>query len=732
MRSTPPRLLFAWLSSLVLCLWFGLAHADTHRTAEAHGAPEGGEDRLTARLWATPSEGAWRIGLELVPSPGWHVYWRNAGDTGLPPKVAWGLEGSDAAPEMGPLAWPAPEAFYDREIDLLSYGYARPVLLVSEARFPDDATAVVADVEALVCAHVCLPARFALRAPLSPAPAEVVARFDAESARVPLPSEAVGVSVRLVEPVATNAEGQLRARLRVEPCGSAEDCDWRAADGSFPFFPYASEAADWRASAATPVADGRAGAFEIALVGEPLDESALAPHPAGVLSLVDASGTPRSVEIDLREVPVATATALPAASDPTPGGLGEWLRALLLGWVGGLILNLMPCVLPVLAIKLAGLAQLAQGSHHEHRRHAAAYMAGIGLSMLALALVVLALRSAGHAVGWGFQLQEPGFLVAVSCLLVAFALNLFGGFEILVDTSRLSAIGSNAPGAGRSFFDGLLAVALATPCSAPFLGTAVGFAFASSAPVIITIFLSIGLGLATPFLLAAAFPGWARRMPRSGPWMSDLRGFLAFALLLTVVWLLWILGRASGPEAVIATLMLLVAVAFVGFLLGLLQRRGVSVSAAVFAVAMIAVTTAGIGAIDLTPQSRAEPEAPAIESALPYSADAVSASLAEGRPVFVYFTADWCVTCKVNEKGVLADPSLAETLSQLDYVVYRADWTRRDDRIRGALAALGKAGVPVYALYAPGAAAPRLLPELLTRDGLRTALREVAGAAPRS
>jgi len=385
-------------------------------------------------------------------------------------------------------------------------------------------------------------------------------------------------------------------------------------------------------------------------------------------------------------------------------------------------------VLPVLAIKLHSLAALARSSRSEHRRHAAAYAAGIELSMLALATVVLGLRAAGTAVGWGFQLQEPVFVVAISALLVAFALNLFGVFEIQVDTSGIARLGGDAPGAARSFFDGLLAVALATPCSAPFLGTAVGFAFASPGPVIVSIFLAIGAGLASPFVAAVLLPGWMRGVPRSGAWMTDLRGALGFALLGTVVWLLWILGRAAGADAIAGALLALLAVAATAWVLGLVQRRGRALPATLLAAALAGVTAAGIGMVDLSPRSGA-PE-PAIAGAQPFSADAVAASVRAGRPTFVYFTADWCMTCKVNEKGVLTDPRVASELERLGFAVFRGDWTRRDEAIRRALAALGKAGVPVYALYAPGATGrPSLLPELLTVDGLLQALRDTAAPA---
>jgi len=702
--------------------------------AEVADALDGDEPRLVARLLTDPlGDGVWRVGVELVPDPGWHVYWRNPGETGLAPRFDWNLAGG----RVGPVAWPVPRSFYDADADLRSYGYDAPVLLAARARLaprirPDDAapgggehaeTPVLGvEVDALVCAHQCIPGSFSLRAPLVTRDARdpaVRARFDAEATRLPRPADAVAARV---EDARTGPGGRWRATLVVAPCGAppASDavCGVGSASGGGPaFFPYAGSGVEWTASPPRPHAGGAPDVFAIDLEGRVARTDGDGPprRVAGVVPLRDTAGRERSVEVDL-----------PLRETAGGAGGGLWLRAVLLGLAGGLLLNLMPCVLPVLAIKLHSLTALARGSRSEHRRHAAAYVAGIELSMLALAAAVLGLRAAGTAVGWGFQLQEPVFVVAISALLVAFALNLFGVFEIQVDTSGLSRLGPGAPGATRSFFDGLLAVALATPCSAPFLGTAVGFAFASPGPVIVSIFLAIGAGLASPFVGAALFPGWMRGLPRSGAWMADLRGLLGFALLATVIWLLWILGRAAGSDAVAGALIALLAVAGATWGVGLVQRRGRALPATALAALLVGVAAAGIGVVDLSP--RPVVRAPAVAGARPFAAEAVRTSVREGRPAFVYFTADWCVTCKVNEKGVLADPRVVSELERLGFAVFRGDWTRRDESIRRALAGLGKAGVPVYALYAPGAHdEPTLLPELLTVDGVLEALRETAG-----
>jgi thiol:disulfide interchange protein DsbD len=388
----------------------------------------------------------------------------------------------------------------------------------------------------------------------------------------------------------------------------------------------------------------------------------------------------------------------------------------------------MPCVLPVLALKVFALTDLASRSRREVAWHVGGYAGGILLAMGVLAGFVIGLRAAGNAVGWGFHLQEPIFVVGVCCVLVAFALNLFGVFEINVDTTRLAGVGANQSGAVRSFFDGLLAVILATPCSAPFLGTAVGFAFASSGLVITAIFASIGLGLAAPFALVAAVPSWGQRMPRSGPWMLHLRAGLGFTLLASVVWLLWVLGRASGADAMAGALVVLVLVGLVTWAFGLLQQTGRPLPMPALLVALVAAGLMGVDLVDFAPPKGARLEVAA--GSQPWDAGRVDAVLAQGRPAFVYFTADWCITCKLNEARVLDDPAVENTFRTLQIPVFRGDWTRRDETIRGALAELGKAGVPAYALYQPhDPDNPVILPELLSVDRLVTELEQASVTA---
>jgi len=691
------------------------------------GAYEDGTPHVHARLLVDgpDARGAWRAGVLFELAPGWSLYWLFPGDTGLPTKLSLTQDGLPLA-----VAWPAPEAF--REDDLVSYGYSDRALIFATLDAPREGARIAARADALVCHSQCLPASFELERSLvsesAAIRAEVHALFQDAAARVPRPAAEAGVEVHAEFARVPRAEGEpLEASLRVTRCGDEEGgCAAAApAPDAVPLFVH--EPALWWVRATLRGVEN--GALRIDLAGQALPDAEREPRELrAVLALRAPDGSPRPVEIALPLPPSSGQAAAPATISATPaadGGALALLRAIAFGVLGGLVLNLMPCVLPVLALKLAALAELSQRSRREVFGHAAAYTAGIQASLLALAVCVLALRASGRAVGWGFQLQEPLFVAGVAVLLVTFATNLFGAFELEFAPDRLARVGEKSSGAARSFFDGLLAVVLATPCSAPFLGTAVGFAFASSGAVCVAIFASIGTGLAMPFVAVSLSPALARALPRGGDWMLELRRGLGFALLLTAAWLLWITGRQSGLDAALGLVVLLLVVAMAGWLFGVVQRARGRLGAPVLLTAIAAIALVGQGRIDWTPHVAVH----AAESVTPWSRAGVEAALASGRPAFVYFTADWCLTCKLNERRVLDTDAAHDALSRLGFAVFRADWTRRDATIAAELARLGRAGVPVYALYAAGSSEPpRLLPDLLSQDGFTAALEETASA----
>ncbi len=685
--------------------------------------------QIVATLVTEPGPPA-RIGVLFELAPGWHLYWRNPGETG----VATALEFDVPGHAVGALAWPAPETFREADDLFTTWGYSGRVLLGAPLeRLADTAAgAAIARVDAsvLVCRTQCVPATFALSLPLDAAIAAhdrlvIASLFEHFGQRVPPPAHERGWRLEAAWAAGAPAIDEARRlSLTLDPC--PDDAPACARDGTLAsgltFLPFEGETFEFGGEQWVSV-DSSAG--QIGLELELLRLEPGGDRLRGVLELRSRDGRVQSAEIDLPIAAAASVAPQEAAASPI-----AWLQIFCLALLGGLVLNGMPCVLPVLAIKVVSVADMAERDAREVRLHGLAYTAGVLGSMLVLAALVLSLRFAGHAVGWGFQFQEPLFVAGIAALLVTFALNLFGVFEIELGQGRLAAVGQDATGVSRSVFEGLLAVVLATPCTAPFLGTAVGFAFASDGYGIVAIFLAIGIGLASPFLLVSFFPRLARFVPRSGPWMLKLRAGLGFCLLATVVWLLWIVGQSGGTDAVVAMTAALLFLAFLLWTYGQMQPMRSLWLGRASAVSIAALAFASFNLIDFeaTPApGREAPEgaAAASDGFAPYSEASVQESLARGVPAFVVFTADWCITCKVNERTVLDRPAVREALARGGYALFKADWTRRDDTIRAKLAEFGRAGVPLYLVYDPADPdRPRVLSELLTQDAVVAALAE--------
>ena len=743
--------------ALALALLAGLAQAAPSLPDGARGetAPKDGKPRLAGSLLVShtavrPGE-PFQVGLLLEMDRHWHVYWRNSGQSGAPPRLVWRADGLT----VGPIAWPFPQVFREADGFITTYGYTDEVLLASPAKFAPGTAGpmrVELDADVLVCEVQCIPGELHLSREVrvgdasEPASTGEQATFTEFEARVPRPASASHVELEAVYSLSAIRPGdEFRAALAAHSCaeqgGKLVCAELEPGAGSLrdSFVPEAVDGVELL------VDGGRRPSFLQGGFLVTMEGTASADPPKGEGRLRGAlalrrAGAPEYVEVDvpLARAPAGAAVVAvdspwlePDPSQAAPVPAVPFLQAVLLALLGGLVLNLMPCVLPVLAIKVFGLAELAQHGRAEVARHGIAYTAGVLASMLVLALAVAALRAAGTSVGWGFQFQEPLFVAAIAAVLVVFALSLFGVFEFRLDVTRLADASGRAVGARRSFFEGLLAVVLATPCSAPFLGTAIGFAFASPTPTIVAIFLAVGVGLALPFALICAVPGWARLVPKSGPWMDHLRTVLGFAVLGSAVWLLWILGRAAGPDAQTAVLAYLCVLAAGLVVFGALQKgeRAGSARIALAAVALLALL--GLRALPLA--ARAPGSAPRGEDGAGdelgqrFSAAGVAAARAQGKPVFVYFTAEWCLTCKVNEHVVLDDARVRARLAAGGFETFKGDWTRRDDEIRKELARFGKAGVPLYLVYGPGASdRPIVLPELLTVDLFLNALQRAA------
>jgi len=672
-----------------------------------------------------PGQPLW-LGLSITHQPEWHTYWKNPGDSGLPTQLEWQLpEGMDA----GEIAWPVPHKI--RIGSLANYGYEGQVLLpvpvtVSGAFAPGPlAKEVTVQLQAswLVCRKECIPeeGHFTLQLPLRSTTALDAAAFAAAHQAAPqaLPASNDGSSsARVQDGALVLRVAQLPAALR------GQALEFFAETGSVieTAAPYtqAWEGAVW--TARIPLSSQRSASPEplpVVLAHGGQGWRAELPVEGGWPALAAAATVSPALEAALRANAQLGNTPAPGpAAAPAAAPLGTWLLALLGALLGGLVLNLMPCVFPVLAIKVVGFARHAQDTR-AHRISGLAYTAGVLLSFLGLGALMLGLRAAGEAVGWGFQLQSPAVVATLAALFTLIALNLAGVYEFgRMLPSSLAGLQARHPVAD-AFLTGVLAVAVASPCTAPFMGASLGLTATLPAAQALGIFAALGLGLALPYLLASWLPAFARALPRPGAWMQTLRRFLAFPMLATVVWLVWVLGQQTGIDGAAALLALLVALSMAVWALTL---RGT----ARWLIAPLSIAACAWLAWNWMPnivEIKEHQAQPAISSGAwqPWRPGLPDEIVAAGRPVFVDYTAAWCVTCQYNKKTTLADPEVLADLAARNVALLRADWTRRDPAITAALAQLGRTGVPVYVLHAPGKA-PVVFSEILSASDLRAAL----------
>ncbi len=663
-----------------------------------------------------PGKTVW-VGLQLTHKPEWHTYWKNAGDSGLPTQLQWTLpEGVTA----GDIEWPLPKKIPIGT--LANYGYEGTVLLPVpltigpqfQAPLLSDNLTIKLSAAWLVCKTECIPeeGQFTLQVPLKSSTAGHGAAFDAawRSAPTALPQ---APDNRLA------IDGQtIRLTVHGLPTG------WQGR--TLAFFPEIPEviatAAEWGQSW-----NGSIWTAQVPLSPQRSNSPAMMP----VVLALDGQG--RRVEMPVIGTwpaaggPAPESTALRAALDAKAGGgsalfggssgatIGFW-AALAGALIGGLILNLMPCVFPILAIKVLGFARHAD-DRRAHRINGIAYTAGVLVSFVALGMLLLALRSAGESLGWGFQLQNPAVVAGLALLFTLIGLNLAGVFQFAqIVPSSLAGFQPRHPVAD-AFLTGVLAVAIASPCTAPFMGASLGLAVALPPLQALAIFATLGLGLALPYLVASMVPAVARALPRPGAWMDSLKKFMAFPMFATVAWLVWVLGQQSGIDGAGALLALLVAVAFVAWTLTLAGRGRVLAGSVALAVLLGLAWGVGPYVTEPAAVARQGDDGP-WQAWAPGRVDQIVAS---GRPVFVDFTAAWCVTCQYNKKTTLSDPAVLADIAAKQVVLLRADWTRRDPAITAALQQLGRNGVPVYVLYQAGRA-PVLMSEILSVSDMRAAL----------
>ncbi len=634
----------------------------------------------------------------------WHTYWRNPGDSGEPTTITWHLP---AGWKAGPIEWPYPKRLPVGP--LMDYGYENEVALLSTLTAPPDAKPgdtvhITADAEWLVCAEVCIPEEAKLVIDLKVAAASPPSDPDTASlfarARMRLPEELhAPANYRVNDAVFTlSVPSPLLAATHPSNAFFYPDNDGYLTNADKQELHQLDGGVELVAKPGWKLTD--------------VAKRAAAGPISGVLVFIDGYGVERAVSLSAQNV-------TPAAAPAAAAGIGV-LEALLFAFLGGLILNLMPCVLPVLSIKALALARKGGASESAHNE-ALAYAAGVVLSFAALGGLLIVLRAGGESVGWGFQLQDPVVVAAFALLIFAVGLNFSGVFDIGESITGFGEHLVRHGGLIGSFFTGVLAVVVAAPCTAPFMGAAMGFALTEPAGVALGVFIALALGFAAPFVALGFSPGLLRLLPKPGAWMETLRELLAFPMYATAIWLAWVLSIEAGLDGVAALLAAALALAFALWAFGEAKRaRTWGRTLAWIAVVLGLAATAYLLPMADTGKHASPQQFSALPSQ-PYNAAKLASFRAEGRPVFVNATAAWCITCLVNERLTFGRQSIVDLFARNNVAYLVADWTNRDAEVTALLAANGRTGVPLY-LYFPPLKEPVVLPQILTEDVIQSAI----------
>ncbi len=659
------------------------------------------------------------VGLLLRMAPGWHTYWKFSGDAGLPTEMKWKLP---PGWKIGEIQWPIPLKTIDPG-DIETYGYQDEILLMQEITPPLklDVSSVQLAAEAnwLVCEKICIPGSATLRLDLpvasssEPANADVFARY-----RRLVPQNWPGPNVATASWSRVGSE--LRLKISSEMLAKSPPLD---------FFPLPEQ----DTIVGHPAVQSRNNneiVFRIPLESAPKNLSSI----AGLVVFAQQPNGEHRAAWQIARASAAVQTGSSALLSARPAAARGIFTFLLFGFLGGMILNLMPCVLPVISLKIFGFIQQAGQSRQKIFRSGIAFTLGIFAWFIALAVLLIALKGAGRDVTWGgFQFTNPYFVLALSVIVLVFALNLFGVFEIWLPQSVTRSLLSTSERKDYlgSFLQGVFATVLATPCTAPFLGTALGFAFTQSAVIILAMFIAIAAGMSTPYLLLSVQPAWLRLVPRPGPWMIHVKQFMGFLLLATLLFLLYILGAQRGLDGAMWASCFLLVVSIACWMKGAFVSPTATGTKRTIVRVLMLMLVLGSGVYLIGDKFQSAKIASA-DSRLPgnwqaFTPERLQAELGQGHTVFVDFTAAWCLTCKFNEANVLEAQDVKDAFQRHGIVKLKADWTNGDPAITKLLRQFGRPGVPLYVLYPANNEEPIVFPELLTKSMLLDKLETVAG-----
>ncbi|MFB6273931.1 MAG: protein-disulfide reductase DsbD family protein [Salinibacter sp.] len=719
-----------WAVALLFALG-GFSSVRAQTTASDDPSPHSEAALVSEQTAIVPGE-PFTVALRLTMEEGWHSYWKNPGASGKPTSIDWSLPDGYGA---GAIQWPYPHKIEFGS--LISYGYSDEVFLLTKITPPDTltpGTTVTLGGRAnwLICEEICLPARsdIGLTLPVTDEAPESTQWAEAfDKARAKHPTTVDGWSVG-----ASRTDGCYRLLLKA-PDGVRPDLEGA-------YF-YSAEKSVVDPGASQPVTRN-GDTYAIALT-----PSEYAQEPANRLRGVlvapegkhwDREGEVRALQINVpvdSSLSVAAAMGTPSSSES--GGLSlPWALAFAL--IGGVLLNLMPCVFPVLSVKILDFAEEAGGDGHAMRRNGLLFGAGVLVSMWVLAGALLGLRAAGSQIGWGFQLQSPVFIALMTMLFFGIGLNLLGAFEVGTTLmswgGRMETTAASKSGGTSAFLTGVLATVVATPCTAPFMGAALGVALTLSATGALLIFTALGVGMATPYVFLSMTPALLDRLPDPGGWMETLKQAFSFPMFATAIWLVWVFGRQTSNGGVAFLLVGLLLLGMAAWIVHRwsapqLSRTATLVTRTLAGAALvggIAIAIVGAGAAPATQASTSATSAATSDSTTTktawrsYSPETIERLRAKGRPVFVDFTAAWCLTCQVNKRRVLNAAAVQKAFDEKNVALVRADWTNRDPEITKALRSHGRSGVPVYVLYEGDGSEPRLLPEVLTEDAVLSAL----------